>query len=49
MREDFFIEPRCPECAERVSGIIGSEKLYCFQCKVELVITQDTEKEWSTI
>ena len=33
--QDSFIEPRCPECAEMISGIIGSEKLYCFECKRE--------------
>ncbi len=30
--EEYFIEPRCPACGKLVSGIIGSEKLHCFEC-----------------
>jgi hypothetical protein len=29
-----FIPPICPICGDKISGIIGSERLWCFECKV---------------
>ena len=28
-----FIAPTCPICDSDISGIIGSERLWCFECK----------------
>jgi hypothetical protein len=30
---DYFISPLCPICGEKISGVIGTDKLWCFECK----------------
>ena len=31
---DYFISPLCPICGDKITGVIGTDRLWCFECKV---------------
>ena len=42
---DYFISPLCPICGEKISGVIGTDRLWCFECKVYWDLDMELESK----
>jgi hypothetical protein len=41
--KSFHISPLCPVCGMELSGILGSDKLRCFECELDWCLELEDE------